>query len=85
LKNDKNLTMIVILLIARNDANKLRRGRENILRNIVSMMRLIEKRDAMNCGKQCLAHGHHPDYSKPLNVVWLCRECHKAVHRKVTQ
>jgi len=46
LKNDKNLTMIVILLIARNDANKLRRGRENILRNIVSMMRLIEKRDA---------------------------------------
>ena len=23
---------------------------------------------------------HHPDYSKPLSVVWLCPEHHKAIH-----
>ncbi len=30
------------------------------------------------CGKK--AHAHHPDYSKPLEVVWLCPVHHKAAH-----
>jgi len=25
---------------------------------------------------------HHPDYSKPLEIVWLCRKHHRAVHCK---
>ncbi len=30
------------------------------------------------CGKK--AQGHHPDYSEPLNVVWLCPEHHQQEH-----
>lgn len=30
------------------------------------------------CGEK--AEAHHPDYSAPLDVVWLCRSHHKQAH-----
>lgn len=30
------------------------------------------------CGDK--AEGHHPDYSRPLDVVWLCPSHHKLAH-----
>jgi hypothetical protein len=25
-------------------------------------------------------HGHHEDYSKPLEVIWVCTACHAFIH-----
>lgn len=33
------------------------------------------------CG-QPKAQAHHPDYSAPLGVKWLCEPCHRAEHRR---
>lgn len=30
-------------------------------------------------------HAHHPDYSRPLDVVWLCSSHHREAHALVTQ
>lgn len=35
------------------------------------------------CGYAVGVHAHHEDYSKPLDVIWLCRSCHGARHREI--
>lgn len=32
------------------------------------------------CGATCKPQAHHEDYSKPLDVEWLCAACHSARH-----
>ena len=33
------------------------------------------------CGVPCEPVGHHRDYSKPLEVIWVCGICHSAEHK----
>lgn len=40
----------------------------------------IEKEPCFMCGATENIHGHHHDYSKPLDVTWLCARCHHRLH-----
>ena len=42
----------------------------------------IVKEPCAICGDSH-AEAHHEDYSKPLEVIWLCREHHLSHHRHV--
>lgn len=41
----------------------------------------IQREPCVDCGCD-EAEMHHEDYSKPLEVVWLCRDCHLDRHRQ---
>jgi hypothetical protein len=42
----------------------------------------IQKLACAQCGSP-RAQAHHPDYSKPLEVIWLCRKHHQEEHNRV--
>lgn len=42
---------------------------------------LIKPDACQECHTVGLVHGHHCDYNKPLDVMWLCPTCHGKWHR----
>ena len=54
----------------------------NAVNNAVRDGRLI-RRPCSVCGS-AKSEGHHPNYSKPLEVEWLCKKHHRAEHKKLT-
>lgn len=40
----------------------------------------LERQPCEVCGITEDIHAHHDDYSKPLEVRWLCRKHHREVH-----
>jgi len=51
--------------------------------NAVRDRRLFKPDIYSMCGmKPTRLHGHHEDYSKPLEVIWVCSICHKKLHSK---
>lgn len=43
---------------------------------------LVRPDTCSSCNCECVPHAHHPDYSKPLDVVWLCASCHNRLTSK---
>lgn len=43
---------------------------------------ILRPKKCMKCKKSGKIEAHHKDYSKPLEVDWLCKQCHEKVHYK---
>lgn len=43
---------------------------------------MVKKAKKCRCGSGIGMEGHHKDYKKPLEVDWLCRKCHRKLHKK---
>ena len=43
---------------------------------------VIKPKNCSVCKDATNLHGHHKDYSKPLDVVWVCCKCHANIHKE---
>ncbi len=58
--------------------DKQKKNARNMIRNHIARGKLT-RQPCEKCGLPN-AHAHHDDYSKPLEVKWLCPQHHKEVH-----
>ena len=62
-----------------------RRKAVNAVNNAVRNGVLVKPNNCQSCGIEAKRiEGHHCDYNKPLDVMWLCDPCHKEWHRNNT-
>ena len=59
-----------------------KRRAELIAYRALKMGRIIKGENCEHCGQKIKLEMHHPDYSKPLEVQWLCTKCHGITRRK---
>jgi hypothetical protein len=53
----------------------------NILKNAIRSGKIIKPKKCEICDRTTKVQGHHEDYDKPLEVVWMCGSCHSLYHK----
>jgi len=64
--------------------NPEKRAAHIILGNAVKYGKVIKPSNCEKCGSQVKSknlHAHHHDYTKPIDVNWLCVQCHVNEHK----
>ena len=54
----------------------------NDVNNAIAAGKLIRPSYCEWCFEKKNVEGHHEDYSKPLDVDWLCTKCHRKLHKE---
>lgn len=70
-------------------ANRLRAQRDLVkhrarkaLEKAVQTRKILKPKACPQCGAtDRRIEGHHTDYTKPLEVIWLCSRCHGEAHK----
>ncbi len=65
------------------DKNKIQSRANRMVIDHVRRGKLIRPTKCEKCMKECKPDGHHRDYNKPLEVIWLCKICHNHEHGKL--
>ena len=70
-------------IIKWKDAYPERRKAQNLIAREIKKG-TIKKMHCFTCGAE-KTEAHHPDYSRPFDVVWLCSHHHKLAHAMIIE
>ena len=63
--------------------NKLKSKARAVFTRSVRMGHTIRPTNCSKCGAEGKIEAHHEDYTKPFEVIWLCRPCHREADAKI--
>ena len=67
---------------ARRRTRSIAQKCRDLLNDAVRVGVIIKPAKCSRCGRKDLRiEGHHESYYRPLDVIWLCSECHTDKHR----
>ena len=67
------------------DRNFVKRRAHIMVDNAIKYGNIIRPNQCSRCSIVCVPDGHHEDYYKPLEVTWLCEDCHGKRHREINE
>lgn len=63
------------------EKNSLKYAAHTLLNNALRSGLVVKQSNCALCWEQKKVEAHHEDYLKPLDVLWLCIDCHKKAHK----
>lgn len=66
--------------LAKHESDPLKRSARIKLGNAIRDGKISRPPHCEVCSAPGDVHGHHDDYSKPLDVIWCCTACHALIH-----
>jgi hypothetical protein len=82
-KTPKRIALSVELTKSWRAEDKRRQVAHNKVRRAI-IKGLLVRQSCQRCGN-AKTEGHHEDYDKPLDVMWLCTPCHKQRHKELKE
>lgn len=55
----------------------------SLLNSAIKSKKIVRPKTCNDCGRKTKIFGHHEDYYKPLDVVWVCQICHNKRHKEL--